>query len=56
MQKLLLLSLVLATVIVPIQAARNESAVVGLRRTVVGVIAWIAFYVAAVVYIVPRLY
>ena len=55
MQKLLLLSLVLATVIIPIQAARHESAVIGLRRTVLGLSAWIVFYVVAIVYILPRL-
>lgn len=55
MQKLLLFSLVVATVLVPIQASRHQSAVVGLRRTVLGLMAWIAIYVVAIVYILPRL-
>lgn len=55
MQKLLLLSLVLAIIMIPLQAARHESAIVGLRRTVLGLMAWIAIYVVAIVYIVPRL-
>lgn len=55
MQKLLLLSLALATVLIPLQAARHESAVVGLRRTILGVVAWIGIYVVAIVYLLPRL-
>ena len=55
MQKLLLFSLVVATVLIPIQAARHDSALVGLRRTMLGLMAWIAIYVVTVVYILPRL-
>jgi uncharacterized membrane protein (DUF485 family) len=54
-RKLLLLSILFATFAVPMRAARDASAVRGLRRTVVGLALFVAAYVFALVYVFPRL-
>jgi hypothetical protein len=54
-QKLLLVSIVIATVAVPLRAARNPSAIVGLRRMVAALLAFEVLYLAALLFIYPRL-
>ena len=44
MTKLLLLSLPIMTFLLPMRAARNPNPVRGLRRSVMGMAAWIAIY------------
>lgn len=55
MQKLLLLSVVIATLAIPLFAARDANARRGLRRTVVTFALFVAFYVFACLVIYPRL-
>jgi hypothetical protein len=45
MPKSLLMSLVFMTFLLPMRGARNPNAVRGLRRTIAGMVAWIAIYV-----------
>ena len=45
MPRSLLMSLVIMTFLLPIRAARSQSAVRGLRRTVFGFAAWVVIYV-----------
>jgi uncharacterized membrane protein (DUF485 family) len=54
-RKLLLLSILLTTFALPMRAARDPSAIRGLRRTVIGLALFVAAYVVAVVYVFPRL-
>jgi len=53
--KLLLISILFATIALPLRAARDPSPVRGLRRTVVWLVGFNVFYVLAVVYLLPRL-
>jgi hypothetical protein len=45
MRKLILMSILFATFVIPMRAARSRSAVRGLRLSLLGVAAWIAIYV-----------
>jgi hypothetical protein len=45
MKKILLMSIILLTFILPMRAATNKSAVRGLRNAVLGLTAWISFFV-----------
>ena len=55
MRKLVYMSLLIALVAIPLFAARDPSAPRGLRRAVLGVALFVAAYVVAIVYVVPRL-
>lgn len=55
MGKALLTSVVLAAVLIPAWAARERSPVRGLKRAVVGVLAFNAFYFLLVRFVLPRL-
>ena len=55
MAKLLLLSLVIATVVIPLIAARDPKGPRGLKRTVVWFAVFTALYVIACLVIYPRL-
>ncbi|MBC7673771.1 MAG: hypothetical protein H7247_15230 [Polaromonas sp.] len=46
MRKLILLSILLSTFIIPIASSRIASPMRGLRLAVLGVAAWVAIYVA----------
>ncbi|MDZ7630056.1 MAG: hypothetical protein U5K74_01545 [Gemmatimonadaceae bacterium] len=45
MKKLLMMSILFATFIIPMRAARTKSPMRGLRRSVLGIAAWIFIYV-----------
>jgi hypothetical protein len=45
MKKLLFMSIILLTFVLPMRAATNKSAVRGLRNAVLGLAAWISFFV-----------
>jgi hypothetical protein len=55
MQKLLLISILIVTVALPMRAARDPNPGRALRHVVYGIAAYVAFYVIAIVYIMPRL-
>ncbi len=55
MAKLLLLSILVATVAVPMVAAADSSARRGFKRTIVWMVAFNAFYLIAIMYVYPRL-
>jgi hypothetical protein len=55
MGKLLLHSILLATFALPMYAARDRSAVRGLRRLVAWMALFVGFYALAIVYVLPRL-
>lgn len=55
MQKFTLLSILLATVIIPMVAASDRSAKRGLRRTVLWMAAFNVAYLFAIIYVYPRL-
>jgi hypothetical protein len=55
MQKLLLISIWLATIILPFIAALDPSPRRGLRRLLLMMSGYIAFYVFAIIFILPRL-
>jgi hypothetical protein len=55
MQKLLLVSLLIATVALPMRAARARSARLGLRRAVFWMLAFNILYLLAVRLVYPRL-
>jgi hypothetical protein len=55
LQKLLLISILVATVLFPVMAARNARPIVGLRRALAGFALFEAFYLLAVLYLYPRL-
>ncbi len=55
MQKFTLLSILLATVIIPMTSASERSPRKGLRRTILLMAAFNAFYLIAVIYVYPRL-
>ncbi len=55
MHKLLLLSILLATIAIPVRGARNTNPVRGLKKTVLHMFAFECFYLVAVIYLYPRL-
>ena len=55
MQKLLLVSILVVTLAVPVAAARAASPALGLRRVVWWMLAAIAGYALAVMFVFPRL-
>ena len=55
MQKLLLISFLLATFVLPMRAARDPSPARGFRRAVLWIAAFNIAYVIAIVYVLPRL-
>jgi hypothetical protein len=54
-QKFTLLSILLASISIPMIAARSRSARVGFRRLIVWAVAFNVAYVIAVIYVLPRL-
>ena len=54
-EKFILVSILLATIIVPMRAARDESPARGLRRTVLWMMTFNLMYLIALLYILPRL-
>ena len=54
-RKLLLLSILVVSFALPISAARDRSAVRGMRRTIVGMAVCVVLYVIALLFILPRL-
>lgn len=55
MSKLLLISVVVATLVLPARAARHPAPAIALRRALAWVAAYYAFYVVALLYVLPRL-
>ena len=55
MQKLLLMSVLIANVVIPLWTATNTSPARGLRRLVFSMLAFNLFYVLALIYVLPRL-
>jgi hypothetical protein len=55
MHKLLLLSILVATIAIPVRAARSTNPVRGLKKAVLQMFAFECFYLVAVVYLYPRL-
>ena len=55
MGKLLLISVLLATVILPMRAARHPSPARALRRAIAWVLASYAAYCVGILYVLPRL-
>ncbi len=55
MRKFVYTSLLMALVLIPMLGARDPNPARGLRRTIVGVALFVAAYVVAIVYVVPRL-
>lgn len=55
MRKFVYMSMLIALVAIPLVAARDPSPARGLRRAVLGVALFVAAYVFAIVYVVPRL-
>ncbi len=55
LQKLLLTSVLIATIAIPLRAARDRSERRGLRRTVRNMILFTVFYLLALMHIYPRL-
>ena len=56
MQKLLLISILVTTMALPMRAARDGSAVRGLRRALAWAGAFNLFYLVAILYLYPRLH
>jgi hypothetical protein len=52
--KLILISILIATVALPMRAARDPSPTRGLRRAVLWIVAFNVCYLIAIVYILPR--
>jgi hypothetical protein len=55
MQKLLLVSILIATVAIPVQTSRAKTRAEGVKRTVKWMIGFCVFYLIALMYIYPRL-
>jgi hypothetical protein len=53
--KFLLLSILLATVVIPMRAASDRSPKRGFRRTIFFMAAFNVFYLIAIIYVLPRL-
>lgn len=54
MQKIILMSVIYATAIIPLLAARDTSARRGLRRAIAWLLAFNVIYLLAVVFLYPR--
>jgi hypothetical protein len=52
--KFLLLSILLATVMIPMRAASDRSPKRGFRRTILMMTAFNLFYLFAIIYVLPR--
>lgn len=55
MQKVILVSILFANVVIPIRAARDRSARRGLRKALAGMLLFEVAYLVAVLFIYPRL-
>ncbi len=55
MGKLVLISVIIATVAIPMFHARHPVETVGLRRTILSMVVFNLLYVVAVMYVYPRL-
>jgi hypothetical protein len=55
LQKLLLNSILLVTVLLPVAAARTVNPITGLRRALAGLFLFETFYLFATLYLYPRL-
>jgi hypothetical protein len=55
MQKLLLVSILVATVAIPVQMSREKSRAEGVKRTVKWMVGFCVFYLFALMYLYPRL-
>ena len=55
MQKLLLISILIATVAIPVQMSREKSRAEGAKRTVKWMVGFCVFYLIALIYLYPRL-
>lgn len=55
MQKFLLLSLLIGTVVIPMRTAKDRSARRGLRRTLLWMALFNAVYLFSIIYVLPRL-
>jgi hypothetical protein len=55
MQKLLLVSILIATIAIPVQMSREKSRAVGVKRTVKWMAGFCVFYLFALMYIYPRI-
>jgi hypothetical protein len=55
MQKLLLVSILIATVAIPVQMSRERTRTEGVKRTVKWMVGFCVFYLIALLYLYPRL-
>jgi hypothetical protein len=55
LQKLLLISILVVTVLLPVAAARSSNPINGLRRALAGLFLFETFYLFATLYLFPRL-
>jgi hypothetical protein len=55
LQKLLLISILFATVLLPVAAARDPHPIAGLRKAFAGLFLFETFYLFATLYLFPRL-
>ena len=55
MQKLLLVSILIATVAIPVQMSREKTRAEGVRRTVKWMIGFCVLYLLGLLYLYPRL-
>jgi hypothetical protein len=55
-QKLLLVSILLATMVLPMRAARDPSAVRGLRKALLWIVGFDVCYMLALLHLYPRLF
>lgn len=56
MQKLLLVSILIMTLVLPMRAARHRAPVHGLRRAILYTLIFNAFYAFALLFLYPRLF
>lgn len=54
MRKLILISIIVATVVIPLRAARARSARRGLEQALVAMLVFDVFYLLAVMFLYPR--
>ena len=55
MQKILLVSILVATVAIPVQMSREKSRVEGVKRTVKWMVGFCVVYLIGLIYLYPRL-
>jgi hypothetical protein len=55
MQKILLISILVATIAIPVQMSREKSRAIGIKRTIKWMVGFCVFYLFALMYIYPRL-